>query len=276
MRAKNVLITGAASGIGRHLATALADDGRRVVATDLDEEGLRRSARQHQWDMTGVETAVMDVTEPDDWRRVVDRIVEQRGRLDVMINAAGYLQPGYVHEIDPDEIELQVDVNLKGTMYGTRVVGEQMVEQETGHIVNFGSLASMAPLSGLGIYTGSKFGVRGYSLAAAQELRTHEVDVTVVMPDAVDTSMLEKQADYEEAAIVFSGSDPLTVEDIEEAMFERVLPDRPLEVALPATRGGIARLTNLVPQILGVLEPLFRKLGLSGQEAYKDSGRGCE
>jgi 3-oxoacyl-[acyl-carrier protein] reductase len=270
MYSKNFLITGAASGIGRHLATVLADDGRWVMATDVDEAGLERSARQKQWDVTGVRTAVMDVTEPDDWRRVVDRVVEERGRLDVLINAAGYLEPGYVHEIDPDEIELQVDINLKGTMYGTRIVGEQMVDQETGHIVNFGSLASMAPVPGLGIYSGSKFGVRGFTIAAAQELRAHEVDVTVVMPDAVDTEMLEKQADYEEAAISFSGSDPLTVEDIEEAMFERVLPDRPLEVALPATRGGIARLTNLVPQVLRLFDPLFRKLGLSGQKAYRD------
>ena len=268
---RNVLITGCASGIGCHLATALGENGHWVVATDLDEMGLEEAADRMEWPVMGIQTEVLDVSKVDDWRRVVDGFIEERGRLDLMINCAGYLHPGYVFETEPDEIERQIDVNLKGTMYGTRVVGEVMADQETGHIVNFGSLASLAPAPGLGVYTGTKFGVRGFSLAAAQELGGEGVDLTVVMPDAVDTPMFRKEVDYPEAALTFSGSEPLQVEDVTEAIFERVLPDRPLEVTLPAGRGGMARLANLVPRILDLLYPIFRRIGLEHQKKYRET-----
>ncbi|MFB6352294.1 MAG: SDR family NAD(P)-dependent oxidoreductase, partial [Bradymonadaceae bacterium] len=153
----NILITGCASGIGRHLATVLGENGHWVTATDIDEAGLEATDEQMDWEPNGIETALLDVTAPEDWRRVVDAIVDDRGRLDLLINSAGYLHPGYVFDISPDEIDKQVDVNLKGTMYGTRVVGETMCDQRAGHIVNFGSLASLAPIPGLGAYSGSKF-----------------------------------------------------------------------------------------------------------------------
>ena len=269
---RNVLITGCASGIGRHLATVLGENGHWVMATDIDEAGLEEAAERMEWEMTGIETALLDVTDADQWRRVVEGIVDDRGRLDLLINSAGYLHPGYVFDIEPDEIDKQVDVNLKGTMYGTRVVGAQMRDQRTGHIVNFGSLASLAPVPGLGPYSGTKFGVRGFSLAAAQELGEHGVDLTLVMPDAVDTPMLEKEAEFDEAAISFSG-ESLTVRDIERTMLERVLPDRPLEVTIPPTRGGMARAVNLVPQVLKLIYPLFRKVGLVKQQTYKGGDR---
>lgn len=268
---RNMLITGCASGIGRHLATVLGENGHRVMATDVDEAGLDEAAERMEWNVTGVETAPLDVTRPDDWRRVVETIVDKRGRLDVLIHAAGYLHPGYVFEIAPEEIDNQIDVNLKGTMYGTRIVGETMRSQNSGHIVNFGSLASLAPVPGLGPYSGSKFGVRGFSLAAAQELDDHGVDLTVVMPDAVDTPMLEKEADFEEAAVSFSGRSYLTVRDIERAMLERVLPNRPREVTIPAGRGALARVVNLVPEVLRLIYPLFRNIGLANQEEYGSS-----
>lgn len=268
---RNILITGCASGIGRHLATVFGENGHWVMATDVDDFGLAETADDMEWQLTGIHTDILDVTNADGWRRVVEQIRSERGRLDLLVNVAGYLHPGYVFETPVDEIERQIDVNLKGTMFGTRIVGEAMVEQGSGHIVNFGSLASLAPVPGIGVYTGTKFGVRGFSLAAAQELRERGVDLTLIMPDAVDTPMLDKEADFKEAAVTFSGSNVLTVEQIADVMFDRVLPDRPLEVTLPPSRGGLAKLTGLVPDLLRLIHPIFRKIGLRRQEQYKGS-----
>ncbi|MFP4601078.1 MAG: SDR family NAD(P)-dependent oxidoreductase, partial [Persicimonas sp.] len=145
-----------------------------------------------------------------------------------------------------------------------------MVEQGEGHIINVGSLASLAPVPGLSLYTASKFAVRGFSLAAAQELRPLGVFVSAVLPDAVATPMLDLQVDYEEAAMTFSGTRPLSLAEVEAVILEKVLTQRPLEVALPAHRGGLARLANLIPQVSMVIAPLLRKIGLRKQCDLKD------
>ncbi len=138
---------------------------------------------------------------------------------------------------------------MKGTVLGTRAAARRMVPAGKGHIVNFGSLASLAPVPGLCLYTASKFAVRGFSLAAATELARHGVAVTLVMPDAVQTPMLDLQLEYEEAAMTFSGDRPLTVEDIERVLVERVLPKRPMELTIPLSRGSLARFANAAPEM---------------------------
>jgi 3-oxoacyl-[acyl-carrier protein] reductase len=185
------------------------------------------------------------------------------------MHVAGVIKPGYAKAITPADIDLQVDVNVKGTMLGTRAAAARMVKAGGGHIVNFGSLASLTPVPGLCVYAGSKFAVRGFSLAAATELLPEGVWVTVVMPDAVDTPMLDLQIDYEEAAMTFSGSKPLTVDDIERVILDEVLPKRPLEVTLPLSRGLLARLANSVPAINRRFAPIVAKAGRAKQAGIK-------
>ena len=103
------------------------------------------------------------------------------------------------------------------------------------------------------------------TLAAATELAEHGVAVSLIMPDAVDTPMLDLQKDYEEAAVTFSGSAPLTVDDVERAFFDVVLPKRPLEITLPLSRGALARVANGAPALGKVLYPLLKKKGLAQQ-----------
>jgi len=265
---KTVLVTGAASGIGRHLASSLAADGEKVYAADIDREGLEESTEQMQWDAQGVESRELDVSDPADWREVVDRIVEERGAIHLLVHAAGLVEPSRTVDVDVEAVERQVDVNLKGTIFGTRVVGARMADQGTGHIVHFGSLASLAAVPHLSVYAGTKHGVRGFSLSAAEELRDEGVDVTVVMPDAVDTAMLEEEARADDGAVVFSGR-ILSVDDVEQVFFDRVLPDRPLEVTIPRSRGGLARLANLVPGVTRWIRPLMEKIGSSRREEYR-------
>jgi 3-oxoacyl-[acyl-carrier protein] reductase len=266
---KAMIVTGCASGIGRHLAEVLVARGHRLVACDIDQGGLDELCEECGFQEDAAVTHCFDVREPRQWKDVIDEAVERFGRLDVMMNVAGYLQPGFVHEVDVDQVDLHLDINAKGVIYGTRAAARQMVEQGAGHIINVGSLASLAPVPGLSLYTASKFAVRGFTLAAAQELRPHGVFVTAVLPDAVATPMLDLQADYEEAAMTFSGGRTLTVEDLEEVIVERVLTRRPLEVSLPAGRGTLARVANTIPQVSMLIGPLLRKLGLRRQEELK-------
>ncbi len=270
---RTMLLTGCASGIGRHLASVLAARGHRLLLTDIDEVGLKALVAAHNWSPEQVQIARLDVRDSQSWQAMIELAVQSFGRLDVLINIAGYLKPGYIHEIGPEQIDRHMDTNAKGVMYGTQAAAALMVRQKQGHIINIASLAGVAPIGGIGLYSASKFAVRGFSLAAAQELRPHGVYVTVVCPDAVQTPMLDLQLDYKEAALTFSGAKALTVQDIERLIIEKVLPKKPLEVVYPWSRGGLAKLASFFPGLSHFLAPALTKIGLSRQARGRGKGR---
>lgn len=268
---KVVLLTGGASGIGKHLAGRLTERGHRVFCTDVDVEGMHRWIERHDVSSAQLATQKLDVRQPVDWKRAVDGAIRTFGSIDVVMNIAGYLCPGYLCEVGPGEVDMHIDVNLKGVIFGTRVAARRMVEQGYGHIINVGSLASLTPVPGLSLYGASKFGVRGFSLSAAEELRSQGVDVSVVLLDAVETPMLELQADCEEAALTFSGSRPLELREVEQLIVDEVLVDRPLEVTLPRRRGLIAKFAGVLPDLVRLLRPLLEKRGRSAQQNWESS-----
>ena len=262
------LVTGCASGIGRDLADALVAAGARMVATDRDIEALERHARERAWPTDRVITRLLDVTQPEDWARVVEETRARFDRIDVLLNVAGYLLPGWVHEVDETAVHRHFDVNLKGVVFGTRAASSVMVEQGFGHVVNVASLAALAPIPGLALYSASKYAVRAFSLAAAQELRPHGVAVTVVCPDAVRTPMLELQRDYEQAAMTFSGPRVLEPAEVTGAILGPVLQRAPLEVFLPRSRGWLARVADVFPTTALTIGPILRKRGRSKQRDH--------
>ena len=266
-----MFLTGCASGIGKHLADRFLARGHQVVCTDIDLETMEGwvEACDHRDDCTLLRK--LDVRDATAWEEAVDEAIDRFGRLDVMMNVAGYLRPGYVDAVTDTDVDMHLDVNVKGVMFGTRVAAQRMVEQGDGHIVNVGSLASLTPVPGLSLYGASKFAVRGFSLSVAEELRDRGVDVTVVLLDAVKTPMLDLQADYEEAALTFSGPRPLTLDEVEDLMVEDVLANRPLEVTLPRSRGMMARFAGLAPDITRILGPLLTRLGKRAQKKYEHS-----
>ncbi|MBK8252046.1 MAG: SDR family oxidoreductase [Polyangiaceae bacterium] len=265
------LTTGAASGIGKHLTTVLAARGHKVFATDVNESGLAVfHSKSHE--PGKIVTKALNVTSAVGWEEAMDEAEKAFGPVDVVMNIAGFLKPGFIHEVDDKSIDLHIDVNVKGVILGTRAAARRMVARGSGHIINFGSLASLSPTPGLSLYAASKFAVRGLSLSAGAELAGLGVAVTVVMPDAVKTPMLDLQVHYREAALTFSGEAPLTVEDIEKVIIDRVLPKKPLEVALPLSRALLARAANAAPEAALALAPTLMKKGLAAQEKIRRGG----
>ncbi|MCA2977196.1 MAG: SDR family oxidoreductase [Myxococcaceae bacterium] len=263
-----IVMTGCASGIGRHLTRALAG-AYRILATDVNVTGLEQCARDDGWPKEHVRTAKLDVRNGGEWEEALRLALSAFGRVDVLMNVAGYLRPGYAHEVEPAEVDTHLDVNAKGVIHGCRVLGRHFAAQRSGHVINVGSLASLAPAPGLSLYVASKYAVRGFTLALSQELSRFGVHVTLVMPDAVQTPMLDLQVDYDEAALTFSGPRTLTVQDLERVFIEEVLPHRPLEVTIPMTRGLIARLASFVPGAIVPLSPVFATQGRKKQKALK-------
>jgi NAD(P)-dependent dehydrogenase (short-subunit alcohol dehydrogenase family) len=262
------LVTGAASGIGAHLARELLARGARVCAVDVNVAAMEPLRALAGDDRLMIER--LDVRDPQQWQALIASVRARWQRLDVLMNVAGVLRLAYVDAFTVDDVNLQLDVNAKGVMFGTQAAARAMLEQGHGHIVNVASLAGIAPVPGLALYSASKFAVRGFTLAAAYELRDRNIKVTAVCPDAVQTPMLDIQIGREEAAMTFSGSpSPLTVEDIGRAIFERALTKAPLEIMLPTHRGIMAKIGSAFPGsslgLLGYLRRIGRKRQLERQ-----------
>jgi len=272
MRDEVAVITGAANGIGRHFASEMAKREYRLVLTDIDFAGLS-GAFEPNVDLVLLEH---DIRDRDRWQKVFDEVETRFGRLDYLFNNAGVIQPGYVWEADLDDIDRQIDVNVKGVMIGTILASRVMREQGRGHIINVASLTGVAPVAGLDIYSASKFAVRGFSLAAAHGLHGSGVAVTVVCPDLVDTAMLDLQLDYDASALAFSGSRSLTVDQVSRALF-RAMETRPMEIDLPLSRGLLTKIGNLMPGLATLLTRTLTAKGLktiNRMRRERDEARG--
>jgi 3-oxoacyl-[acyl-carrier protein] reductase len=263
---KRCLLTGAASGIGQCVVDALVADGSRVIATDINEDGLAAAAAA--WPEDQVRLRGLDVTSETSWQAAFAAADDAWGGTDVLFNIAGYLTPGYVHESELSDVHRHIDINVKGVMFGTRIAAERMVRRGSGHIVNIASMAAFGPIAGLSLYCASKYAVRAYSLAAAIELKDKGVAVTVVCPDAVATPMLDKQKDYEEASLTFSGPRVLTPEEVAAEIVGPVLRNRPMEVALPRSRKWLARVLDTFPELAPLVSPLFVRQGSKKRSRY--------
>lgn len=264
MNQKTAWITGSASGVGLCLTSSLVRRGYRVLACDLNLDVLKDVAEQEGWGDDQVTLAGFDVCDPTGWDQG-EAVIETWGRLDLMLNVAGYLHPCFLAETDRVEIDRHIDINVKGLMFGSHLAAKRMRNQGYGHIINIASLAGVAPVQGMSLYCASKFAVRGFSLSLANELHEHGVAVTVICPDAIETPMLEREVEHAAAALTFSGGRTLRVEDIEQAVFDQVLTRRPQELLLPTSRGLLARVAGLAPGVARHLTAHLRKKGLRNQ-----------
>ncbi len=259
LNGKTFLITGAGSGIGYRIATGLANQGARLMLTDLHLGQLQAEFAGHPQ----VRLRAMDVSQEADWREAVAEFLEAFGRLDYCVNNAGVLRPAFLLDSSPEQIRQHVQVNTLGVMYGTLFAAQAMAQQGGGHIINMASLASVAPVQGLSLYSGSKFAVRGFSLAAGYELEAKGVYVSLLSPDLVRTPMLDLQLQHpEESALSFSGNkQPLSVEEVEQA-FYKVLRRKPREYCLPAYRGWLAKVGSALPGLGAKIGRFVKQKGL--------------
>jgi NAD(P)-dependent dehydrogenase (short-subunit alcohol dehydrogenase family) len=178
---KTVLITGCSSGIGREAAEAFLADGWTVYATARDTDDVAALAE------AGCETAELDVTDPSQVRQVVERIIAETGRIDCLVNNAGFGQLGPVEEVPTETVRRQFDVNVYGPHRLLRAVLPHMRERRTGTIINVSSIAGRVSYPGSGVYCGSKFALEAISEALRPELDPFDVDVVLVEPGPVDT-----------------------------------------------------------------------------------------
>ncbi len=262
---KTAIVTGAASGIGKKIAESLYAKGCNIVACDIQADLLEKNFINYEKEK--ILLLKTDISKAEDWERVVNETIEKFFHIDFLLNIAGIIEPGFIYETSLDKIDRQIEINLKGTIYGVRFVAPQMIKKKQGHIINISSMAGLAPIPGLNIYSATKFGVRGFSMAAAQELREYNVHVSVICPDAVQTNMLDYQKDKKEAAMTFSAKKYLTVEDLDNAIIS-IIENPKMELWLPKSRGILATFGSLFPGLTAGIKKKMIQKGVEKQKKY--------
>ncbi|HYW10697.1 MAG TPA: SDR family NAD(P)-dependent oxidoreductase [Longimicrobium sp.] len=181
-------ITGASRGFGLELTQQLLRQGHRVAATSRDVAGLRRAVGA---DSAGFLPLVADLGTESSVAEAVHAAVERFGRIDVVVNNAGYGQLGSLEELTDAEARANFDVNVFGTLNVIRQVMPQLRAQGGGHVINLSSIAGIVGgFAGWGVYCATKFAVEGLSEALAAEAAPFGVRVTVVEPGYFRTGFL--------------------------------------------------------------------------------------
>lgn len=176
---KTWFITGVSTGFGRALAEALLARGDRVVGTLRDEAQRAEFSKLAEGKSFGY---LLDVRNHEDAFRVVAKIEEEVGPIDVLVNNAGYGYEGSVEEATPEAARAQFDVNVFGALSVLQAVLPFMRKRRAGHILNVTSMGGLMTFPGVGIYNASKFALEGINEALASEVKGFGIKVTAIEP----------------------------------------------------------------------------------------------
>jgi 3-oxoacyl-[acyl-carrier protein] reductase len=200
------VVTGGARGIGRAITAKLASLGATVVFTGRDQARVQQVAREVAASGHRCEGVVCDLTDLASVEALGQRLRRDYGRVDILVNNAGIGGPsGLLHELAPDDWDAIFNTNLRGVYYMLRAVVPLMIETGSGHIINISSLAGKNPLPRGAAYSASKWGLNGLTYGVAEELRGHNIRVSVICPGSVDTAFSPRRAGKETSKMLQPG-----------------------------------------------------------------------
>jgi 3-oxoacyl-[acyl-carrier protein] reductase len=189
IKGKTAFVTGAGKGIGKATAIALAKEGVNVGLFARTETDLKDVAAKIKSLGVNVAFAAGDVSSLEQVEQAVEDIKNQLGPFDILINNAGTGKFGGFLDLDPDEWKKMIDVNLMGVYYVTRSVLPQLIEKNSGDIINISSTAGQKGAPVTSAYSASKFGLLGLTESLALEVRKHNIRVTALTPSTVATEL---------------------------------------------------------------------------------------
>lgn len=190
---KVCIITGAAQGIGKGIAERLASEGASVVIADVNGELAEETAAEIRKDGYPALAVKVDVTNRDEVKAMIDRTVEEFGKLDVMFNNAGVNRPQHFLETTEENWHWIMNVNGLGVLIGIQEAAKQMIEQGTGgKIINTASVAGRQGYGNVAPYCASKFAVISLTQSGARALAQHGITVNAFSPGVVDTPLWEQ------------------------------------------------------------------------------------
>lgn len=192
MKLKNrvAVVTGAAQGIGRAIATTLAQQGANVVVADIQLEKAETTAKEIMAETGQKVIAVhVDVVDSASVKAMIDRTIDEFERIDILINNAGTTRDSLIMRMKEADWDLVLNINLKGTFNCSKAVVRPMMKQHYGRIVNITSISGLIGQVGQTNYSSSKAGIIGFTKALAREVGSRKITVNAIAPGLVETAL---------------------------------------------------------------------------------------
>jgi len=261
---KTVIITGASGGIGTALARELDKRKANLVLADINYAGLEASA----FGLVSNPLLVKcDITDRADVKMLIESAVNKFSKIDILINNAGIIRPALFEDCSYENIDAQMQVNFMGAVNCSKEVMAVMIPAKQGRIVTISSLAGLVPETYSSIYTASKFALRGFFLTLGIELRNHNIKVSTIFPDSVDTPMLKYEFSHGGSPLTFLG-DAQSPEKIVQAVIRAIEKSSP-EIYAPASTGNISKIIMCWPWLVTKLWPQLERLGEKNKSNIK-------
>ena len=254
---KTVIITGGSEGVGAATARMFAEAGANLMLVARDKKKLDAIAEELRG-KTRVELFAMDVSDADACVDVFKKAAFEFGRVDVLINNAGYHKRGSVEDVDANDLGKMIDVNLKAPIMLSRIALPYLLEAGGGAIINVGSLAGRAPIPGSAAYAASKAGLRSFTYALGIELAENNIKLAVVSPGPIDTGFIMADID---ATSDLTFSQPIsTAEEVAQAVLD-LCGNRSRELPMPRVSGFLTMVMYLFPSLHRFVRPALERKG---------------
>ena len=254
---KTVIVTGGSEGVGAAAARLFAEAGANLMLVARNRKNLEAVAAELR-DRARVEIFPMDVSDADSCVDLFKKTLFEFGRIDVLVNNAGFHARGNVESLTADELARTIDVNLRAPIVLTRLALPHIRDAGGGAIINVASLAGRTPVPGSAAYSASKFGLRAFTFSLAEEIRDSGIKLAVVSPGPISTQFI--LADIDKTSDLTFSQPMSTAEEVAQAILD-LCGNSQREQAMPAISGVLTMVSYLVPWLGRALRPTLERKG---------------
>lgn len=266
---KTVVITGGSEGVGAAAARMFADAGANLMLVARGKKKLDAIAEE-LCDATQVEIFAMDVSDPEACVDLFKKTQFEYGRIDVLVNNAGYHERGPVESVDVGDLGNMIDVNLKAPIMLSRLAIPYIRESGGGAIINVGSLAGRTPVPNSATYSASKSGLRAFTYALFEELRDSGIKIAVVSPGPIDTGFI--MSDIDKVSDITFSQPISTADEVAQSILD-LCGNNQREQSLPAISGVLTTIMYLFPWLGRFARPILERKGARVKERLKKEQR---
>ncbi|NIA26480.1 MAG: SDR family NAD(P)-dependent oxidoreductase [Desulfobulbaceae bacterium] len=264
-KGKTVIITGGSEGVGAAAARMFAEAGANLLLVARGKKNLDAIAEELR-DKTHVEIFAMDVSDAAACVDLFKKAEFEFGRVDVLVNNAGYHQRGPAETVDAADMAKMIDVNLRAPIMLSRLALPYLRDAGGGAIVNVGSLTGRAPIPNSATYSASKSGLRAFTYAMYEELRGSGIKIAVVSPGPIDTGFI--MSDIDNVSDLTFSQPISTADEVAQAILD-LCGNKQREKSMPVISGVLTTLMYLMPWLSPHMRPLLERKGASVKRKLK-------
>lgn len=262
---KTVIITGGSEGVGAAVARLFAEAGANLLLVARTKKNLEAAAAELRG-ITRVEIFAMDVSDPDACVDMFKKADFEFGRIDILINNAGYHQRGPFASVDAADLGKMIDVNLKAPIMLTRIALPYMRDAGGGAVINVGSLAGQTPVPNSATYAASKAGLRSLTYSLSVELEDAKIKVAVVSPGPIDTRFI--MSDIDKVSDLTFSQPISTADEVAQSILD-LCGNKQVELSMPRISGFLTTMSYLMPWLGRLLRPMLERHGANVKAKLK-------